>query len=284
MVLRRRGGDPYPFGVAKQATVRRDCGKWYCSVAYETPDSDVADNGLAVGIDRNVGQITLSTGEFIHLPNTACYEARLRRYQRMMMRRKKGSKRREKARHLCARTYRKLCCARRDWSHQTSRRIADGFGTVCMEALDTKKMTRSAKGTAKAPGSGVRAKARLNAKILNSAWGSLRNDLAYKAARLIEVPAAYTSQTCHECGHMDAASRRSQAKFHCVHCGREGNADVNAALNVLASGTGAAGRGRGVAVGHPNDPSIGFQVGVRLPMNISSSVFLRDNKFLYKSR
>ena len=36
---------------------------------------------------------------------------------------------------------------------------------------------------------------------------------------------------------MDAASRKAQATFHCVHCGHEANADVNAALNILALGT-----------------------------------------------
>ena len=47
------------------------------------------------------------------------------------------------------------------------------------------------------------------------------------------VPAAYTSQTCPVCGHVNAANRQSQAEFVCVACGHAANADTNAAINIL---------------------------------------------------
>ena len=47
------------------------------------------------------------------------------------------------------------------------------------------------------------------------------------------VPAPYTSQTCHVCGHVDSKSRVSRGRFVCVKCHREFHADVNAAWNVL---------------------------------------------------
>ena len=50
---------------------------------------------------------------------------------------------------------------------------------------------------------------------------------------LVIVPAAYTSQTCHKCGHVAKENRDSQAVFHCVECGYRANADVNAAKNIL---------------------------------------------------
>ena len=66
--------------------------------------------------------------------------------------------------------------------------------------------------------------------------------LAYKLAdrggRLIEVPAAYTSQTCAEYGAVDAASRCDQARFVCTACDHEANADTNAAINILQRGLG----------------------------------------------
>ena len=67
-------------------------------------------------------------------------------------------------------------------------------------------------------------------------------DVLGERYELIEGDPAYTSQTCHECGHVAKESRRSQSKFECVACGHQGNADVNAALNVKARGTGASGR------------------------------------------
>ena len=50
------------------------------------------------------------------------------------------------------------------------------------------------------------------------------------------VPARHTSQTCHRCGHVAAENRPTQAEFRCVSCGHAGNADVNAALNILRRG------------------------------------------------
>ena len=84
--------------------------------------------------------------------------------------------------------------------------------------------------------------------------------LQYKAAHVEAVHPAYTSQTCNECGAVDKANRTTQSDFKCVHCGHTGNADVNAALNVLASGTGAAGRrGALVLADHSTDPSTGYR-------------------------
>lgn len=44
----------------------------------------------------------------------------------------------------------------------------------------------------------------------------------------IEVPAAYTSQTCAKCGHKARENRQSQEQFRCVNCNYEANADQNA--------------------------------------------------------
>ena len=56
------------------------------------------------------------------------------------------------------------------------------------------------------------------------------------AGRLIEVRAAYTSQTCAECDKVDARSRQGQARFVCTGCGHEDNADTNAAIVILKRG------------------------------------------------
>ncbi|MEV6608063.1 zinc ribbon domain-containing protein [Kutzneria sp. NPDC051319] len=50
------------------------------------------------------------------------------------------------------------------------------------------------------------------------------------------VDPAYTSQTCHTCGHVDKRNRRSQAVFHCGRCDFVGHADHNAALNTATRG------------------------------------------------
>ena len=62
----------------------------------------------------------------------------------------------------------------------------------------------------------------------------LRCKLAWSGGTLVEVPAAYSSQTCSECCAVDAKSRRSQSSFACTSCGFSDHADLNAAKVLLA--------------------------------------------------
>lgn len=63
--------------------------------------------------------------------------------------------------------------------------------------------------------------------------------MTYKTARhggtLVKVPAPGTSQRCSACGFTTLGSRESQAVFVCKNsdCGWSGNADWNAARNIL---------------------------------------------------
>ncbi|WQJ53878.1 MAG: transposase [Wendovervirus sonii] len=50
--------------------------------------------------------------------------------------------------------------------------------------------------------------------------------------QLSKVHAAYTSQTCNECGYIDKENRKTQENFQCLECEHENNADINAAKNI----------------------------------------------------
>ena len=251
--LSRRGGNPHAGCPPVKATVKRVNGKWYCVVVYKVSAVARPDNGLALGVDMNCGQVAASTGDLLRMPDMARLQARKRRYQRMVARRRKGSNRRNRARHRLARTQRRISTIRHRWHHETSRIFADTAGLLAIEDLNTKAMTRSARGSAEHPGRNVGQKAGLNREILNTGWSQLRRMLEYKAAHVVVVPPMYTSQTCRGCGKADPASRKSQSEFECVHCGRKGNADVNAALNIMASATGATGRRGALALATPTN-------------------------------
>ena len=108
---------------------------------------------------------------------------------------------------------------------------------IRVEALDVRAMTRAARGTVEQPGVRVAQKRGLNRAIRHSGWGLLAARLQHKAlGRVEQVPAAYTSQRCSECGHVAPGNRKSQAVFECEACtaGRC-NADVNAARNIAAA-------------------------------------------------
>ena len=246
-----RGNNPNPAGRPVSATVRQFGKKWYCAIVFDVDLPEPEDNGLALGMDRNVGQVAMSTGDVIPLPDLNRLEARKKRYQRMMARRVKGSNRRKKARYLCAKTQRKIAHKRKDWCHQVSRVCAETASEIVVEDLNTAGMTKSAKGTVAEPGTKVKQKAGLNREILKSGWGHLETYLGYKAHALTRVPAHHTSQQCNRCGSIDKDNRKTQAQFKCVSCGHSGNADINAALNILASGIEASGRGGALALATP---------------------------------
>ncbi len=158
--------------------------------------------------------------------------------------------------------HRKRARKRDNATHQVSHKLADTAHTVAIEDLNTKAMTKSAKGTVAKPGRQVKQTSGLNRSILASDWGSWERKLAYKAGALLQVDPAYTSQTCSRCGHVPVDNRPSQAVFACGACGIRAHAEHNAAINILvraglpsapvaARGTGAAARRGTIPSGTP---------------------------------
>lgn len=224
-------------GQMMNATVCRSGGEW--SVAF-TCDIGAAPAALsplpAIGVDRGVSNtLALSTGEVVRLADMTRLEHRRRQAQRVLARRKKGSRRYAKQRSRIARLHQKVARVRAHALHVTSTAISRRFGVVALEALNVSGMT------ARATGKCVRQKAGLNRSILAQGWTRFAELLEYKleaaGGRLIYVPAAFTSQTCSACGVVDAQSRKSQAVFACVHCGHEAHADTNAALEIRRRST-----------------------------------------------
>ena len=238
MTIRRKGGNPHPDGKPVSAVLKRVGGKWTAVVCLAVEIEEPADNGHVLGLDRNCGQVADSDGELHAMPDMSRLEGRARRLQRKLSRQQKRSKRRERTKRHLAKVRRKIASRRRNWHHHVSRRLAGKGGTVAVESLNVKGMTRSAKGTVEEPGTNVPQKSGTNRVILNTGWTALKAMLEYKAANVITVPARNTSRTCHECGAVEAASRRTRDDFTCVHCGHAAHADINAARNIRCAARG----------------------------------------------
>jgi len=237
-------------GSLRNLTVSRDGAHWFVSfcVAHEIAEPAVP-TGAAVALDLGVVRsVTASTGEVFDLHAPSGKERRrLRFLARQVSRKVKGSRRRRLAVARLAKAKRHLAARRRDAAHKLTTRLARAHGAIIIEDLAVKQMTASAAGTVAAPGRNVRAKAGLNRSLAGQAFGETRRLLAYKCARsgsrLVLVPAAYSSQTCSQCGHCAPENRESQAVFRCVACGHTTNADLNAAFNLLAAGSAVIARG-----------------------------------------
>lgn len=229
----------------RSATVVRNGGHWFISVLVDdgarTPAQHSAP-GTAVGVDRGVATaIATSAGELIDRAFTTAGERRrVVALQRRLSRCAKRSANRDKARAALAALRARERRRRLDFCAQTAHQLATVKAVVVVEDLKTRNMTRSAKGTLQAPGRNVAAKSGLNRAILSKGWHqfslALSSAARYTGTTVVAVPAAYTSQRCSQCGHVDPKSRESQAVFRCTHCSHCEHADVNAANNILAAG------------------------------------------------
>ena len=235
--VRFRWSRAVPPGVKSYRVTMDRVGRWHIAFAAIPDPVPGPGNGEVVGIDRGVAvSAVLSTGELLHVSGLTVRERkRLRRLERKLTRARRGSERRKGVRLAIARLKARETDRRKDWAEKASTDIARRFDTIRVEDLLIKNMTRSAKGSAGNPGRNVRQKSGLNREILRSGWGLLVRRLEEKAASRVEkIKPAFTSQRCSACGHVDAKSRESQARFVCTACGLACNADVNAARNIAA--------------------------------------------------
>jgi putative transposase len=257
--VRFRWSRPVPPGAKSYRVAMDRAGRWHIAFAAIPVPIPAPGNGAVVGVDRGVAvSAALSTGDLLTVPGlTGPERDRLRRLERQLARAQRGSNRRGRVRLAIARLRARETDRRKDWAEKTSTWLAREFDVIRVEDLKIGNMTRSATGTAASPGRNVRAKAGLNRGILRSGWGLLVRRLQDKApGRVEKISPAFTSQRCSACGHVDASSRESQARFACTTCGFVCNADVNAAKNIAAGHAVTARGGDGAARPMNREPQL----------------------------
>jgi putative transposase len=185
------------------------------------PDDDRGTIGLDVGLKVFLAD---SNGHTIENPRFfRTSQATLRRKQRRLCARKKGSQRRRKMARSTAQTHLKIERQRRDFHFKTAKRYADAYQTVVVEDLNLRGLARS----------------RLAKSILDAAWGAFLDILARKAAsaggQVIRINPRYTTQKCSQCG--EYVQKSLSVRTHiCPWCGYVADRDVNAAQNILKAG------------------------------------------------
>ncbi len=244
------------MGEVRNATISMSAGKWFVSIQTQREvEQPVPQTTSAIGIDVGAARFaTFSDGSYLAPLNSfKRHEARLRRAQRSMSRKQKFSSNWKKAKARIQRIHARIRNARRDYLHKATTTISKDHAMVCIEDLQVSNMSRSAAGSTEKPGKNVRAKSSLNKAILDQGWFEFRRQLEYKLAWnggwLVAVPPENTSRTCPACGCVSADNRVTQARFACIECGFEENADLVGAINVLARGHRVAACGEPVQLG-----------------------------------
>jgi putative transposase len=231
------------LGMVRNVTVSQASGKWFVSIQTEREvEQPLPKTTRAIGIDVGIARFaTLSDGTFYAPLNSfKRHETALRKAQQGLNRKVKFSNNWKKAKAKVQRIHARIGNTRSDYLHKTSHAISQNHAMVCIEDLQVRNMSKSAAGNTEQPGNNVRAKSGLNKSILDQGWFEFRRQLDYKLAWqggwLVAVPPQNTSRTCPACGHVSADNRASQAKFACVACGFEENADLVGAINILSRG------------------------------------------------
>lgn len=237
---------PIPDGARiKQVRVVRQGRRWYAVLTCDhvPARSFPRPNGGAVGIDMGVASlVTTSDGRQHGNPrHLAASATRIARTQQEVSRCIRGSNRRRQAVERLSALHRVVNRQRLDTAHKVALSLVREHDVIAHEQLNIANMVRRPK--PKPDGTGgflpnrAASKAGLNRSILDAGWGVLLRVLAEKAEEaartIIAVDPRHTSQRCHECGHVAAGNRVSQAEFRCQQCGHQAHADVNAARNVL---------------------------------------------------
>ena len=209
---------------------------WHISFTTPPPQRGACGTGV-VGLDRGVA-VTVATSDSGAFQAPSLTEGEQQRFlslERLLATQSKGSHRREVTKRKLSVLRNRLGDRRSDWVEQTTTILARTYEAAVVEKLNISAMTRRPAPKPDDQGgflpNGAAAKSGLNRSIHASLWGRFESRLRDKMG-VLSVPAAYTSQRCSECGHIDPESRESQAVFQCVQCGHRDNADVNAAKNI----------------------------------------------------
>jgi putative transposase len=151
-------------------------------------------------------------------------EMALKRAQRRVSRRKKGSHRRRKAVKLLAKAHQHVRNQRRDFHHQEARKLVQLYDVIYHEDLRVRNMVKNH---------------HLAKSISDAGWGDFLSILTFKAAsagkRVQAVNPAFTSQACSGCGAI--VQKGLSVRWHtCPDCDTSLHRDHNAALNILRLG------------------------------------------------
>ena len=209
-------------GKVKTCTIKRDGDQWYASFSAELPDPEPKEVKTSVGVDVGINTLaTLSDGTEIENPKTLDkYDSKLRKTQRTLSRKKKGSSNRNKQRSKVVRIHQKIRNIRKDHLHKASRILTDTYDRIIFEDLQIKNMVKNH---------------HLARSIHDASWSMLISLTTYKAeyaGGAVElVNPRNTSKQCSVCGCIQSMPL-SQRTYRCPDCGAIIGRDHNAAINI----------------------------------------------------
>jgi putative transposase len=202
-------------------------GRWTVSLLVDVQIEALPESPNQIGLDLGISSLmALSNGEKIANPKTFKAKRRkLRKAQKALSRKKKGSNNRHKARLKVAKVYADISDARNDFLHKLTTRLVRENQVIAVEDLSVKNMVKNRK---------------LALSLSDASWGEIVRQLEYKCnwygRTFVKIDRWFpSSKRCGHCGHIVDKLPLNIREWDCPKCGTHHDRDVNAAKNILAA-------------------------------------------------
>jgi putative transposase len=220
-------------GKIKTVTVSKTpSGKYLASILTEFEgENPVISEGKIYGIDLGLKHFAVVTdgdkiSKYDNPRHLTKHEKNLKRKQKKLARKVKGSNSKNRYRKVVAKVYERVSNSRQDFLHKLSYKLVSDSQAVIVENLHVLGMVRNHK---------------LAKSISDVGWGTFTNFLAYKLARiggkLVEIDRWFpSSKLCSNCFYQLSELSLDVREWTCPHCNTHHDRDANAAQNIRAEG------------------------------------------------
>lgn len=207
------------------ANISEKCGRWYISVIIEEemPEPEIKPERI-IGVDLGIKHLAVTSDGVYYENPKGLYkqEKKLKRLDRQVSRRIKGSKNREKAKLVRAKAYEKLTRIREHYLHEVTTELAKTKSIIAVEDLNV---------------SGMQKNHSLAKAISDASFAEFRRMLEYKCPKyeseFVVIDRYFpSSKTCSNCGAIKDDLTLKDRTFKCSECGFEIDRDLNAAINL----------------------------------------------------
>ena len=214
-------------GKILSATISTRGEKWFVSLNVELLEElqPLQKTNRSIGLDLGITHLaTLSDGTKIQAPKPLKTQLKkLRRLNKSLSRKQKGSNNRKKAKTKLSRLYYRISNIRKDFLHKLTTNLVRKFDVICLEDLNVQGMLKNR---------------RLSRAIHDLGFYELKRQLIYKANQFGKTVKSVerffpSSKICSCCGFKLEKLSLSVRKWTCEKCGTEHDRDVNASINIL---------------------------------------------------
>jgi putative transposase len=215
-------------GIVKSSTISRTAtGKYFISILVEVNEPDVPMKPIcenkAVGIDLGIKTFAvLSDGTEIPNPKHLKQSLdKVKKLQRSLSHKNKGSKNRDKARRKLALAHEQVTNRRNDFLHKVTSYLVNNYDTICLEDLNVKGMVKNH---------------HLAQALEDIAIGTFNTLLEYKAkergVNILRIGRFEPSSKMCTCGYINHNLTLAMREWVCPECGKVHDRDFLAANNI----------------------------------------------------